>query len=158
MNTSAPPTFARTQISLEHHTESNPINIFIIKFRKQTGWLRSWTDGNWGSSPSSYLPCCHCHSSTGLLVRRSCTSSGGARSPSQSSALLSPHSISGIQQQLPRALVDGHLPYTTEVLQCFLPNTARKQVGFAFWPNMHKKFPINGWWLGNKLGCKSSKM
>lgn len=76
--------------SVRSITLPNPINTFIKKSRKQTGWLRSWADGNWGSSPSSYLPCFYHHSNTGPLVGRSCTSSGGARSQSQGAALLSP--------------------------------------------------------------------
>lgn len=137
-------------------TLPNSTKNFIIKSKgKKKQWLRSWTDGNWDSSPSSYLPCGCYHSNTGPLVGRSCTSSGRARSHPKDAAPFSTHKSqkysSSSQQHNVWWASAWHNSYS------FLQNTAIKQVGFAGGSNLCKEFPTNGPFrpsppLANKLG------
>lgn len=101
--------------SIRSITLPNPTNIFIIKSRKQTEWLRSWTDGNWGSSPPSYLPAVITTATQGLLWTDPALPVEGPGPNPRMQLCSPPHRISGIQQQLPTALVDGHLSYTTAI-------------------------------------------
>lgn len=115
MNTSAPPTFAHPQIYQEHHTPS-PTQHLYYKIQETNSVIKE--AGQMAIEVLVHLVIYSAAITTatqGFLWADPALPVEGPDPNPRVQLCSPPHRISGIQQQLPTALADGHLSYTTSI-------------------------------------------